>query len=258
MPLGSHAKASRFVRPSIGPRALVAPLVLGLLVFAIYPLIYLVILSASKSLLGKTFQEWVGLANYRNALRDAVFTDALLRSVRYALPISAIELLAGLFIALLLQHARRGGHVIRTLILLPLMTPPIMVATAWKLMYHPSGGWLNGTLLSLGITDRPISFLGSSRWAFPAIGVADFWQWTPFVILLAYAGLQALPPEIQEAALVDGASGWRASCTRGHLFAAGYPGVQSLRPRLFADVRRARLRHEHWHLSDLPDRVSAI
>ena len=77
-------------------------------------------------------------------------------------------------------------------------------------MYHPSGGWLNGTLLSLGITDRPISFLGSSRWAFPAIGVADFWQWTPFVILLAYAGLQALPPEIQEAALVDGASGWRA------------------------------------------------
>ncbi len=210
MPLGSFALASRVARPRIGPRALVAPLVFGLLVFAIYPLVYLLVLSASKSLLGKTFQAWVGLANYQTALRDAVFTDALLRSVVFALPISAIELLAGLVIALLLQHARRGGHVIRTLILLPLMTPPIMVATAWKLIYHPSGGWLNGALLSLGITDRPISFLGSSRWAFPAIGVADFWQWTPFVILLAYAGLQALPMEIQEAALVDGATGWRA------------------------------------------------
>ena len=109
-----------------------------------------------------------------------------------------------------LTVSRRGGNVFRTLILLPLMTPPIMVATSWKLIFHPTGGLLNGVLQSLGLTDRPISFLGSSRWAFPAIAVADFWQWTPFVILLAYASLQTLPSEVQEAALVDGASGVRA------------------------------------------------
>lgn len=203
----------RFSTRRLGPRLFVIPLVLGLLVFAIYPLIYLLVLSASKSALGNTFQAWIGLGNYRAALTDAVFTNALVRSVVFAVPVSAVEMLAGVAVALLLHHARRGGHLIRTLILLPLMTPPIMVATAWKLIFHPTGGLLNGTLQALGLTDRPVSFLGSSRWAFPAIAVADFWQWTPFVILLAYASLQVVPADIHEAALVDGATDWRAFWT---------------------------------------------
>ncbi|HEY8446032.1 MAG TPA: sugar ABC transporter permease [Thermomicrobiales bacterium] len=204
------AVAPRFSSRGLWPRLMVAPLIIGLTIFAVYPLIYLVFLSASKSALGRTFQAWVGLGNYRTALEDTVFTQALVRSVVFAVPVTAIEVLAGVGIAVLLSNTRRGGNVFRTLILLPLMTPPIMVATSWKLIFHPTGGLLNGVLQSLGLTDRPISFLGSSRWAFPAIAVADFWQWTPFVILLAYASLQTLPSEVQEAALVDGASGVRA------------------------------------------------
>ncbi len=213
MALSAATIRIRFSTRRMGPRLLVVPLVLGLLVFAIYPLVYLLVLSASKSALGNTFQAWVGFGNYRAALTDTVFTHALVRSVAFAMSVSAVEMLMGVAVALLLHHARRGGHLIRTLILLPLMTPPIMVATAWKLIFHPTGGLLNGILQTVDLTNRPISFLGSSQWAFPAISVADFWQWTPFVILLAYASLQAVPADIHEAALVDGATGWRAFWT---------------------------------------------
>lgn len=197
-------------RRELTPWLLVFPMVLGLAAFALYPFVYLIALSISKSLLGQTFQEWVGFDNFRAALQDSVFTDSLIRSIIFAFPVSLIELALGVGIAVLLQGAVRGGHIVRTLILLPLMTPPIIVATAWKLIFNPTGGLLNGVLRDLGITDAPISFLGTSPWAFISIGVADAWQWTPFIVLLAFAALQSLPEETHHAALVDGASPWRA------------------------------------------------
>jgi multiple sugar transport system permease protein len=185
-------------------------MIVGLLTFALYPFVYLLVLSASKSLLGNPFQEWVGLDNFRKAFDDEVFIGSLRRSIVFAVPIALIELAAGLGIALLLQGSLRGGHIVRTLILLPLMTPPIMVASAWKLFYYPSGGLLNGLLQRVGLIDEPVTFLGSSRWAFPAVGIADAWQWTPFVALLAFATLQSQSEEIEHAALVDGATPWIA------------------------------------------------
>jgi multiple sugar transport system permease protein len=184
-------------------------MVLGLLVFAIYPLTYLLVLSASESLLGKPFQSWVGFDNYLAAFADETFLGSLFRSVAFALPVTVAELLLGLGIALLLQRSVRGGHVVRTLILLPLMTPPVMVAVAWKLILSPVGGLLNTALLGLGLTDKPVSVLGSSTWAFPSIAVADAWQWTPFIVLLVFAALQAQPADVREAATIDGASEWQ-------------------------------------------------
>jgi multiple sugar transport system permease protein len=185
------------------------PLVLGLLLFAIYPLIYLLILSSSKSLLGEPFQEWIGVDNYWAALTDQPFIDSLLRSVGFAIPVTIFELILGLAIAILLQRSIRGGHVVRTLILLPLMTPPVMVAVAWKLILSPVGGLLNMALVGLGFTDKPVSVLGSSTWAFPSIAIADAWQWTPFIILLVFAALQVQPTDVHEAATIDGASDWQ-------------------------------------------------
>ncbi|MCC6790960.1 MAG: sugar ABC transporter permease [Thermomicrobiales bacterium] len=208
-----HRQSSNLIHGFTGqrlvPKLLVLPMVAGLLAFAVYPSIYLVFLAASESQLGKRFQEWVWLDNVRAAFNDNVFTDSLIRSALFAIPVSLIELVLGLAIAVLLTTSLRGGHVARTLILLPLMTPPIMVATAWKLIYNPGGGLLNGWLTDLGLIDKPISYLGSSRWALPTIGFADAWQWTPFVVLLAYAALQTLPEDVAEAAMVDGATAWR-------------------------------------------------
>jgi multiple sugar transport system permease protein len=194
-------------RGRLAPRLLAAPLVGALLVFAAFPLLYLVAASLSKSSLGKPFQSFVGLANYAEALRDTVFLGALGRSVLLALPVALMQLVLGTAIALLLLNlTRRRGFLARTLILLPLMTPPVMVGIAWKLLLAPSGGLVNSLLLRLGLFSEPVSFLGQSPLALLMIAVTEIWQWTPFVILLVYAALLGLPREVLEAARVDGAT----------------------------------------------------
>jgi len=206
--IGSIGISRTRSRRRLGSWLLVLPLLIGLALFTFYPLVYLAALSISKSQLGSTFQEWVGGANFRAAWNDNVFIDSLKRSVLFAIPVAFFELVAGLAIALLVHGNLRGGRIIRTLILLPLITPPIMIATAWKLIFNPAGGLLNSMLQRLGLIDEPISFLGSSEWALRAVALADAWQWTPFVALLAFAALQSLPEDIFEASATDGASIW--------------------------------------------------
>lgn len=185
---------------------LVAPLLAGLAVFAIYPFLDLLALSLSKSSLGRQFQQWPVLTNFAGIVRDGTFHAALLRTIIFAIPVALVELALGLAIALMLHSSLRQARWVRSLILLPLMTPPMMVAVAWKLILAPAGGLLNGVLLRTGLIDQPVSFLGTMPAAFLSIAVADTWQWTPFVAILAYAALQTLPEEVFEAARVDGAS----------------------------------------------------
>lgn len=185
--------------------AMVVPMVIGLAIFAAYPLVYLVGLAFSRSDLGNRFQSFVGLDNFTWAFEGTIFGTSLFNSVWFALAVSAIQLVFGLFIAYLLHSYVRQGRLLRTLILLPLMTPPIMVGIAWKLMLNPAGGWLNGMLLRLGAIDQPISFFGDRHLAFPAIMLADTWQWMPLIVILCFAALQSVPEDVYEAAAVDGA-----------------------------------------------------
>lgn len=172
---------------------------------SIYPLVYLLTSSISKSTLGKPFQQWVGLSNYAEVLGDDTFTNSVIRSVLVAVLGALFQTALGLAIALSLRALIKGVGIVRTLILLPLLTPPVMAAVIWKLVLDPSGGVFNGLLMGLGIVSEPISILGSSTWAIVMIALADAWQWTPFVALLIYAALLTLPEETYEAARIDGA-----------------------------------------------------
>lgn len=198
------------LRDRLAPRLLVVPLVVALLVFAVYPAAYLLALSLSESILGQPFRSWVGLENFVRAAGDSVVLSSLGRSVLFAVPVSLLQMVFGVAVALLLDASVRRGDLVRALILLPLMTPPVMAAVVWRLLLAPVGGFVNAALLNLGIVGEPVSFLGESPWAFLSIMVADTWQWTPFVVLLAYAALQTVPGEVHEAAQVDGASRWQA------------------------------------------------
>lgn len=186
--------------------SLVAPLVLGLVVFAVYPFVYLVLLSFSQSNLGTLFRAWVGLENYADAIGNAKFTASLWRSSLFALVTTAVTIVLGMGVALLLDTAVRGRHLLRTLMLLPLLTPPITVGVMWQLLLMPTGGWVNTFLMDLRVLSQPVSFFGSTRLAFPAVSLADIWQWTPFVAIMIYAALQTLSEDIYEAAALDGAT----------------------------------------------------
>ena len=185
---------------------LAAPLLVGLAIFSLYPFVAVLALSLSRSSLGKLLRDWPTLTSFRTVLGDESFYGILVRTVIFAVPVSLVEVALGLAIALLLHANLRRARWMRSIILLPLMTPPMMVAVAWKLILAPSGGLLNGILLRTGIIDQPMSFLGTMPAAFLSISLADTWQWTPFVAILAYAALQVIPEEVFEAAKVDGAS----------------------------------------------------
>lgn len=183
----------------------------GLAIFAVYPAVYILLLSATKSTLGQPFKTWTALENYLwiTGGDQGVFLGSLLRSAAFAFSATAIELALGTGLALLLLSSKQGGPLVRSTILLPLMTPPILAGTAWKLMLAPSGGLVNGKLQAWGLTDTPISFLGSQPWADLSILTADVWQWTPFVAIMIYAALRQVPEDLREAARLDGASEWQ-------------------------------------------------
>ncbi len=199
--------ATRVRRPGrrIGWAFSTPALIAGLIV-TVYPLGYLLASSVSQSTLGRPFQEFVAADNFARAFEDETFTQALVRTTVFAIVTAVFQVGLGLVIALLMRQLTLGQNVIRTLILLPLLTPPVMAAVVWKLILAPNGGLLNAVLMQLGLIDEPLSLLGSPVWSIFMVGLADSWQWTPFVALIIYAGLLALPQSVYEAAQVEGAS----------------------------------------------------
>jgi len=189
----------------VAPQLMLTPAAFGLVVVAVGPAIYALALAFTRSSLGQPLERWSGFANFRALVLEPEFGLTLLRTVLFALPVSLIQLSLGLAIALLLQ-ALRQGQFVRSLILLPLMTPPVLVGVAWKLLLAPAGGLVNGFLLRSGVVNEPVSLLGSTTWALPALMLADTWQWLPFMVLLCFAALQTLPTDVYEAAALDGAS----------------------------------------------------
>ena len=169
------------------------PMIMGLGVFALYPFVYLIALALTDSSLARPFQEWTGLANFADALSDDLFVGSVWRSALLALLSTATAMVLGTAVALLLDKAVRGRDLIRTLILLPLLTPPVTAAIMWQLILMPQGGWLNAVLMDLSVISSPVSFLGHPTSAFASVLMVDVWQWSPFVALMVYAALQTLP-----------------------------------------------------------------
>lgn len=190
-------------------RAFVGPAVLAVLVLGAYPLAFVVAAALSESTLGKPFQAWVGLDSARRVLADPAVTDALSRNVAYAVGVAVVSTVLGVVLALALAGVRRSGATLRTLLLLPMVTPPVVVAVVWKLVFNPAGGLLATGLAAVGYDGAPVSVLASPRLALLGVAVADVWQWTPLVMLLVYAALLGLDHEVLEAAALDGAHGVR-------------------------------------------------
>lgn len=186
--------------------AMALPTIIILLIFSLYPFFYMLHMSFTRSSLGRPFQGWVDLQNYRNALADQVFTNSIVNTLIFGFTVTIAEVIIGFMLALFFYRSVSAGRYLRTLALLPFIAPPVAVAMIWRLIYNPTSGLLNHYMSQWGLIDRPIAFLGDPSIALISIMVIDVWQWTPFVFILALAALQTLPEEPFEAAAVDGAS----------------------------------------------------
>ena len=151
--------------------------------------------------------DWVGMANYSRLLKDTLFTAGVLNTLIFAVGAVSFQMILGFWLALLTLRVTRGQLVYRTIFLLPILVPGIIIGAIWKLMYSFDFGVINQALLFLGLS--PQDWLGSSSLALLSVIVVDVWHWTPFCFLLLLAGLQSLPEDIYEASRLDGASGWR-------------------------------------------------
>ena len=200
------SKLSRRLRTGGGERALpyllIAPTVAVLLALSIYPLVY----SVKVSL--QTDSGWT-LSHFTRLLTDDFFRSALAHTLCYAAIALTVEFLLGLALAVLLNRELRGRSFFRAALLVPMMLPPVVVGVVWRLMLNPNFGAINGTLQGAGINTEQLTWTASPTLAFASVVMVDIWQWTPFMFLILLAGLQAIPDEPYEAALIDGSSAWQ-------------------------------------------------
>ena len=138
---------------------------------------------------------------------DEQFLNALKNTIVFTVSAVTIEFLLGLGMALLLDRYIRRWNFLKTILMIPMMLPPIAVAITFKLIYQPQFGVLNELCSSLGLPLQ--AWAGDVDLAMLSIMLADVWEWTPFIFLLMLAGLASLPDEPYEAAELDGASAWR-------------------------------------------------
>jgi multiple sugar transport system permease protein len=192
------------------PVLFLAPAVLTLLAVSIFPLIYSLLLTFNSwNLASQSGWKWVGLQNFELILTaDPFFKSSLLTTAIYVFGSVTVQFLLGLGIALLVSRPFKGQSLVRTLILLPMMTTPVVVGIVWRYMYNPELGLVNYLFSLLRLPQRV--WLGETTTALPAVMVAEIWAWTPFVALVLMSALHALPKEPYEAVAIDGGAPWQA------------------------------------------------
>lgn len=151
--------------------------------------------------------DWVGLANYAKLADDNLLRAGALNTLIFAVVAVAMQMLIGFVLALLTTRVVHGRVFYRTVFILPILVPGIIIGAIWKLMYSYDFGVLNTLLMALGLT--PQDWLGNPNLALLSVIIVDVWHWTPFCFLLLLAGLESLPDDIFEAARIDGASRWQ-------------------------------------------------
>jgi multiple sugar transport system permease protein len=186
----------------------ITPAVLLLAALNLFPFFYALWMSLHRmGLAALAPMRWVGLANYQQALKDDRIWSATLASATFVGGAVIVELVLGTIMAFVFNQKLRGLDLMRRVSILPVMVMPIVTALVWFYLFNPDFGIVNWLTSFVGLAKR--DWLTTEGLAMGGIILADVWQWTPFVMLVVFAGLQSLPEYIFEAAKMDGLSRWQ-------------------------------------------------
>jgi multiple sugar transport system permease protein len=192
-------------RRRLRPYLVLAPtliLTIGILI----PFFAAIYLSFTNYSLNSSDSSLIGFDNYVSMFQSADFWHSLWITVQYAFFCTAVEMLLGVGVALLLNDENFLSRFLRIVLIFPLMIAPVIGTLIWKLMTNPSVGILRQPMELLGLGD--FKWGASPDTAMFSLVVVDAWVYTPFVIILILAGLRSLPRSPYEAALIDGGSPW--------------------------------------------------
>jgi multiple sugar transport system permease protein len=188
---------------------LIAPAIFVMLAVGVFPLIYMIVVSFVNITMMEESWDFQGLANYAQAFKDARLWEALGHTLIFTAIALPLELLLGLMMAQLFLEKFPGRQFFVALLVLPTVVSPIVAGATWSLMFdnrfgpiNQIIGWIAGQPMNLLWTVNP-------KFVYPAIIVAEVWQWTPFMFLLLLAALSNVDRSQLEAASIDGAGYWR-------------------------------------------------
>jgi multiple sugar transport system permease protein len=200
-----------FERQGVFASALIAPAVIFVLALVGGPLILAIGLSFTNATAGDLHGHWVGLENFRNEWTRPAFQHAVWHTFLFTVISQVIVLVGAGFIAHALTHKFRGRWILRFLILLPWAAPLALSLMAWKWMFDTSYSILNWTLVHLhlyGPLEVP-QYLAQPKVAMGSVVVVHAWRILPFAVVIFLAGLASIPKEVDDAAAIDGATGFR-------------------------------------------------
>jgi len=188
------------------PYLLLAPSVMTVLGVLVYPLWDGLRASTKLYRYGAPIAD-VGFDNYLRLWSDPQFLNSLWVTIRFITFSVAIETVLGLALALFCLREFAGIRLLRTILIIPMVITPVVVAIVFRLIYASDAGML--TAFSEALGGGQVQILGLATHAFIGLVVLDVWEWTPLMFLILLAGLQSLPQEPLEAARVDGAGSWK-------------------------------------------------
>lgn len=178
-----------------------------MLAVLIFPLIFSLRTSFYHYVLTNPFyRPFIWFENYIKMINPQML-NSLWVTFKFSIGSVGLELIIGFILAYSLTRIARFKNVFISILLAPMMITPIAVGLIWRLLLHPDLGIVNYLISLVGIT--PLPWLGLEATALPTLMIIDAWQWTPFLMILLYAGMISLPEETFEAALIDGANAWQ-------------------------------------------------
>lgn len=188
---------------------LVAPSIMLLLLIGVFPLIYLIVVSFQGITMTDIDTSFQGFKNYAALGSDTRLWQAIGHTILFLVIALPIELLLGLFMAQLLLDKLPGRQIFVALLVLPVVISPIVAGATWALMFDNRFGPINQILGWFAGHEVTLLWTVNPKLVYPAILIAEIWQWTPFIFLLLLAALANVDKSQLEAASIDGAGYWR-------------------------------------------------
>ena len=192
------------------PYLLIAPIGLILAAIAVYPALDAIWLALTDaSLLRLSRAKYVGLQNFVRLAHDPIFLQGLWKTLRWDVAVVSLELAIALPIALFLNLKFRGRAIVRAAVVVPYIVPPAVTALMWVYMFDGNFGVVNDMLVRAGVLDHYVSWLSDPNGSFAIVVAAMVWSGQPLMAIILLAALQAIPAELYESAMIDGANAWQ-------------------------------------------------
>ena len=207
MKLFKAKKQILYSKKELGQIELLFPVIVLVTVFSILPLLRGIFLGFTDYRLGDPIS-FNGIENYIQLFNDEYFWNSFKIGMIWTIVVTALQVILGLGLALLLNNKIRFASLYTVLILLPWATPPIIRGILWRQMYDPNTGAVNILLSDAGIISAPINWLSSFEYVIPAVIVAGVWGEISKAAIFLLAGLQTISNDLYEASKIDGARLW--------------------------------------------------